>query len=1805
MIELLDDFLHNTGLPPEETAELEIQLAKFQEGSYRIYGFTSIVKGADDFIFDWHNTPENELFLATDLIAELENRGPPELADYLTDEYLLHTLICPILGHNYSIFIQQALFPQNYPDRERLKNPDEDKPYKGLLGESIRGLIEFNYFTLALELNKRADNLRKAEGDFSAADAAYLRALYFYDLALVHHKGQSRLKTIREGKSRCLVSRSVVLRKLSKENKSKETLERARESCEQAVKLNPENLIASLELAVVLDNLIRFAAGSEEARSRFEYVLSLLKRLPVNKRERAHGIIIHVFIHRIDYLVSLAHKMIDEGRLMTDFKAIDNLFSEAAGLCDTQLEFFTKEEHVRKIRQRKAAILISRAKERRGLIIEEEAVLPLAQDKAKEPRPVKADKRERAMHLTDTGREKKKKNRPQEADFSSIRKAVSAIAYLGYTGKYEEKDISIVREKATEALKGLTAFFGKTQKAGRKDIQEAVGLLEVPVKKLAEITRLSMGYYAETKGLLASLKGALELFSENLKKKDREIVVSAISKVEAGLKQLKEKNKAASDFPASSSPLGNTRGELVNSPAESAPEETFPVTELTVEESLPKSLPDGSPRPGSPKAALAVILENFGDGRKFTLKDYLQALDAMPEFEGLPKRKNGYTVADSTARVDLMALRKIGVLGLDRQKCQYIYRYRDIGIASERLPEVIDNLIKFRRLIERYVAGRCSTKFLKDKLNQNGLKALNKIMKEHIGEFKKEDDMLREFLVILLFEKFTGIRALHDMFLFNKFSAVGKEVFGEGYSLLVPFSFTRGEKQLFEFIAKHILNTCSIDENVDLILTGGRVGIDIEENRKYEITNKALSLFGLYKRNIIWVSASGRKELIGKVISLAPEIEVLTAPAKIGDIYHQLMFIVFLLEELLLRKGGFDSPGPATKIYLLLLCYFLVPSGLRKQLKEDSFKFKEYISGISWKDFSEFAEVRLREFMLSEPGYLESEDLIKAIGKFLKKHGYKKIGELEKLTKELNFSQHEDKIASEIINSHIACEIALSEKEAQEGEIEGLARDIHYVLEQIKRGTYKLENFLNFIEEQDYWRPPVLLAKFLIQHNPGFISKNFCDTVLDAFCDEEGIYSGRRPRRSFGFEGRLIETIDWLLAEKTHPRKEEKAKAKAKAKEKKFPLFQKIREAMRDGLAKHRFISVLETILEEDAKLLTHLGFARLIALLRPLVRPWNKNFRDLACEIDIVGDEYVYPSQYTDIIEKISVNDPGHFADLIANVDIPANVVRWLLHAEYEEEIERWEKGVDETLALLDESANREGLKMLTDGLGKITKQAQQQGPLHPVLATYQSLLKQTGTAIKQRTAEEIIEAQERDLTLSDIFGRETMGDMREYERSRAQRSAEDLLKYTPRKKTIATPELLSSLAEYLKLDAQDEKKKRAESFLKEVAKADINMLLDAADKLGEFLYDILFEYSDKITGQFAPLKSLNKKEGKKRIEELMVNFNLKNRFSAVAIVISGTQPSEALITAVREIELAMIDEPSGIVFLAVFVLAQGINGWSKEEMLMLFSDEMAVFKRSAKTFHLEWMGKILGLNSEQRQKFFIALRALSLPKMWRFAAQLPQQLFSDLMLNLDKILPQSEEALSARAFKIKELFSGIASELAVAFFFLEESKLEEVLKRLIEKFEFNIGISAAARLDLWRLYYANQDRFRYYPGKTKEEVYREELENTVDEVRNVNDIVAFLLRRFGIDFFNITEESVRRAGTRLMASVHPDRFPSANEEEKEERADEFKFYNNARGLLIWVIRDLRGEPAVEESLPKSLPPGASSPAAQETIKD
>ncbi|MFC1644017.1 hypothetical protein ACFL5C_01670, partial [Candidatus Omnitrophota bacterium] len=138
VIRRLRGALKRRGLSRKEKEKLWTRIEELKDGTMQIYGFKPIIKGHDDFFLGQYNAHSNKLFLDTDLIGELERRGLSTLAD----EYLLHEVLCPVLGHYSAIRMQQKLFPRHYPRKWKLKSQIFLTLYKGLLGEALRERID-------------------------------------------------------------------------------------------------------------------------------------------------------------------------------------------------------------------------------------------------------------------------------------------------------------------------------------------------------------------------------------------------------------------------------------------------------------------------------------------------------------------------------------------------------------------------------------------------------------------------------------------------------------------------------------------------------------------------------------------------------------------------------------------------------------------------------------------------------------------------------------------------------------------------------------------------------------------------------------------------------------------------------------------------------------------------------------------------------------------------------------------------------------------------------------------------------------------------------------------------------------------------------------------------------------------------------------------------------------------------------------------------------------------------------------------------------------------------------------------------------------------------------------------------------------------------------------------------------------------------------------------------------------------------------------------------------------------------------
>jgi glucosamine-6-phosphate deaminase len=135
IIENLKYAYDHAGVPGDLKEKIRAEMNRVKQS--RIYGFHSVVRGPDDFLLGWYNAGDGALYVAQDVIEALTARGPPAL----TDEYLLHEVLCAIVGHTSAIPVQQKLFPDHYP-AEGLAVQTAEVPYKGFLGKMLRGIID-------------------------------------------------------------------------------------------------------------------------------------------------------------------------------------------------------------------------------------------------------------------------------------------------------------------------------------------------------------------------------------------------------------------------------------------------------------------------------------------------------------------------------------------------------------------------------------------------------------------------------------------------------------------------------------------------------------------------------------------------------------------------------------------------------------------------------------------------------------------------------------------------------------------------------------------------------------------------------------------------------------------------------------------------------------------------------------------------------------------------------------------------------------------------------------------------------------------------------------------------------------------------------------------------------------------------------------------------------------------------------------------------------------------------------------------------------------------------------------------------------------------------------------------------------------------------------------------------------------------------------------------------------------------------------------------------------------------------------
>ena len=187
-----------------ERSMLESQLKRFGQKQCRIYGFRSVVDGMENYYFDWNNIEGDEIFIATDLLSELNDHGPPSLAE----EYLFHVVVCPLLGHYRSIILQQRLFPGNYPagdyeeDAETgIKylaghNGDETKPFKGALGALVRAKIR-----LEVDREKMLKDIYAAARESTHYDEEDMKRLALKLRGLAEHFGRTDFASREEKKA--------------------------------------------------------------------------------------------------------------------------------------------------------------------------------------------------------------------------------------------------------------------------------------------------------------------------------------------------------------------------------------------------------------------------------------------------------------------------------------------------------------------------------------------------------------------------------------------------------------------------------------------------------------------------------------------------------------------------------------------------------------------------------------------------------------------------------------------------------------------------------------------------------------------------------------------------------------------------------------------------------------------------------------------------------------------------------------------------------------------------------------------------------------------------------------------------------------------------------------------------------------------------------------------------------------------------------------------------------------------------------------------------------------------------------------------------------------------------------------------------------------------------------------------------------------------------------------------------------------------------------------------------------------------
>lgn len=111
---------------------------------YEVYGFSSIVRGRDDFVLG--SRQGNKIYIAQDLVEDLKARDPTL---QLLKEYLTHEILCnPEVAdsHNAAIASQRNLFPQHYDSENYSNYPEDIIKDKGILRFVLRSFIDRQAF---------------------------------------------------------------------------------------------------------------------------------------------------------------------------------------------------------------------------------------------------------------------------------------------------------------------------------------------------------------------------------------------------------------------------------------------------------------------------------------------------------------------------------------------------------------------------------------------------------------------------------------------------------------------------------------------------------------------------------------------------------------------------------------------------------------------------------------------------------------------------------------------------------------------------------------------------------------------------------------------------------------------------------------------------------------------------------------------------------------------------------------------------------------------------------------------------------------------------------------------------------------------------------------------------------------------------------------------------------------------------------------------------------------------------------------------------------------------------------------------------------------------------------------------------------------------------------------------------------------------------------------------------------------------------------------------------------------------------